>query len=169
MNRSFHFNSWWFSFLLNFILFFNLLDNLYSFVSSLEQITTEPRMRKQILHGGSFPGLNFQTLGNNIQTFCTEFLSNIGIDPIPAHFNSLDSFLRIPTFKRLLPRQHTEKYNPTRPHINPPINFILFELDKTLWSHIGQTASIEVLPRESFYHTGDTEIYYLYVLCLGVY
>lgn len=66
MNRSFHFNSWWFSFLLNFILFFNLLDNLYSFVSSLEQITTEPRMRKQILHGGSFPGLNFQTLGNNI-------------------------------------------------------------------------------------------------------
>jgi hypothetical protein len=41
-------------------------------------------------------------------------------------------------------------------------------LDKTLWGHICETSSIEILPGKGFYDTGDTEIDYFDIFLLFV-
>lgn len=63
--------------------------------------------------------------------------------------------------KRQLSRQHREHYHSHRPYVDPPVNLVVFVVDKALRGHISQTSDVQVLPTHCLHGPSYSEVYHL--------
>lgn len=123
-------------------------------------------MGLEVLHNGAVFRVELQTFGYDVKAFGAQLFGNSWVYLVLSRLDCFYCLLRIGSFEGQLACEHSIEYNTRGPNINSSINFIPLIFNKALRRHVGETASIQILPSEGLNNTGNTEINNLDILIL---
>lgn len=147
---------------------FNMFGLWGWLLSLAKDVLFQPRMVGQFLHWNPLLRAYFQALLQDIDAGLSYAFLDKWIDFVVSCLDGFDSFIAVVAFKGKMAMKHAVKNDSTCPNINPPIDFIILLIGKTLRSHVWQTSDIQILLREVTNRSSDTKINNFYLLLLRV-